>query len=105
MDVMFAKYCIAPKLRLIEGQLNQDLLPQFDERLFCRFEDVVPEDREQRRADMEANLRNGVTCINEERQRLGLEPVPWGKHPFLPSSVVAIGRNSEDSKNGQDNDT
>ena len=82
MDVMFAKYCIAPKLQLIADQLNQDLLPRFDDRLFCQFEGVVPEDRDQRRADMEANLRNAVTTINEERRRLNLEPVSWGDRPF-----------------------
>jgi HK97 family phage portal protein len=87
MDLIFAKYCIAPKLRLIEDQLNQDLLPRFDRRLFCRFEGVVPENREQARADMEANLRHGVTTINEERQRMGREPVPWGDKP-LPREAV-----------------
>ena len=91
MGLIFAKYCIAPKLRLIEDQLNQDLLPQFDPRLFCRFEDVVPEDREQRRADMEANLRNGVTTINEERRRLGYESVSWGNRPYLPASLGPVG--------------
>ena len=84
MDVIFAKYCIAPKLRLIEDQLNQDLLPRFDARLFCRFEGVIPEDREQRRADMETHLRYGVTTVNEERHRLGREPVAWGDKPFRP---------------------
>ncbi len=88
MDVIFAKYCIAPKLRLIEDQLNQDLLPLFDKRLFCRFEEVVPEDREQRRADMEANLRHGVTTINEERRRLGRDPVSWGDRPHLPGRLA-----------------
>ena len=89
MDVIFAKYCIAPKLRLIEDQLNQDLLPRFDARLFCRFEDVIPEDRAQRRADVVANLQHGVTTINEERHRLGREPVAWGDNPFRPGSAKA----------------
>jgi HK97 family phage portal protein len=87
MGMIFAKYCIAPKLRLIEDQLNQDLLPRFDARLFCRFENVVPEDRAQARADMEANLRNGVTTINEERQKMGREPVAWGQEPMRVQSA------------------
>jgi HK97 family phage portal protein len=87
MDLIFARYCIAPKLRLIEAQLNQDLLPRFDARLFCRFEGVIPEDREQTRADMEANLRHGVTTINEERRRQGRAPVAWGDKPNLRSAA------------------
>lgn len=90
MDLIFARYCIAPKLRLIEDQLNQDLLPQYDARLFCRFEGVVPEDREQSRADREANLRHGVTTINEERRKLGLSDAPWGDRPYLPGSLNPV---------------
>jgi len=82
MDVIFARYCIAPRLRLIEDQLNQDLLPMFDEGLVCRFEDVVPEDREQRRADLELDLKYGVRTVNEVREtERGLPPVEWGDRP------------------------
>ncbi len=91
MDVIFARYCIEPKLRLIEGQLNQDLATRFDTRLFCRFHSVIPEDRAENRADREANLRLGVTTINEERRKLGKPPVPWGDRPLLPSNYAPLG--------------
>ena len=90
MDVTFAKYCIAPKLKLIESQLNQDLVSRYDSRLFCRFDDVVPEDREQNRADMEAALAHGVTTINEEREKLGRPSVPWGDKPYLSENMTQI---------------
>lgn len=91
MDVIFSRYCIEPKLRLIEGQLNQDLARRFDARLFCRFRSVIPEDRAENRADMEASLRHGVTTINEERRRQGKLPVPWGDRPLLPSNYMPMG--------------
>jgi len=91
MDVIFARYCIEPKLRLIEAQLNQDLLPRFDPGLVCRFAPVVPGDQAQQRADMEANLRLGVTTINEERRRQGRPPVAWGERPLLPANYAPIG--------------
>lgn len=90
MDAIFARYCIEPKLRLIEAQINQDLLPRFDRRLICRFAPVVPEDRAHERADMEANLRYGVTTINEERRRQGREPVSWGDRPLMPGNYVPV---------------
>ena len=93
MDVIFARYCIEPKLRLIEAQLNQDLVRRFDERLFCRFASVVPQDRAHDRADMETNLRTGVSTVNEERRRRGHAPVPWGDRPLLPSNIVALREN------------
>lgn len=90
MDVIFTRYCIDPKLRLIESQLNQDLVKRFDERLICRFRSAVPEDRGHDRADMEANLKHGVTTVNEERRRLGLKPVQWGDRPLLPSNYSSL---------------
>jgi HK97 family phage portal protein len=91
MDVIFARYCIEPKLRLIEAQLNQDLARRFDPQLVCRFRPVVPEDRDQNRSDMETNLRHGVTTINEERRRQGRPPVLWGDKPILPGNVRRMG--------------
>jgi len=41
LEYIFAKYCVYPRLRLIEEELNQDLLPLYDRRLFCRFENPV----------------------------------------------------------------
>ncbi len=90
MDAIFARYCVEPKLRMIEAQINQDLLPRFDRRLICRFAPVVPEDRAHERADMEANLRYGVTTINEERRRQGREPMSWGDRPLMPGNYVPV---------------
>ena len=90
MDIIFARYCVDPKLRLIEAQLNQDLVRRFDGRLFCRFRSAIPADRAQDRADMEAHLRSGVTTINEERRKQGMEPVRWGDRPLLPSNFVPL---------------
>jgi HK97 family phage portal protein len=90
MDVIFTRYCIEPKLRLIEGQINQDLARRFDDRLFCRFRSAIPEDRAENRAEMEANLRLGVTTVNEERRKQGKLPVPWGDRPLLPSNYAPL---------------
>jgi hypothetical protein len=40
---------------------------------------------------MEANLRLGVTTINEERRRQGRAPVSWGERPLLPANYAPLG--------------
>jgi HK97 family phage portal protein len=82
---------IVPRLRLFEARLNERLCPLYDERLFLVFDDPIPENREQRLAQMDVRLRNGVTSINEERQIDGLEEAEWGTVPLLSTALQPIG--------------
>lgn len=94
---------VRPRCKMIEGTINEDLCPRFDERLFVAFDDPVPENREQRRLDHEMQLKNGVQTINEVRQDLGLEEVPWGEEPYLPMNLVPIGMAGDDDGDGDGN--
>ena len=78
MDVIFARYCIAPRLQMIAAQLNQDLLPRYDARLFVRFDNVVPEDEQKKRAINREDFRAGLLTRNEARAAVGLDAVPDG---------------------------
>ena len=77
----YAERCLLPRLRRIEQKLNQDLLPQFDPRLFVAFENPVPADKEFRLKTQEIYLKNNVLTINEVRAENGREPVDWGDEP------------------------
>jgi hypothetical protein len=76
---------------LFEARLNERLCPLYDERLFLVFDDPVPENREQRLAQMDVRLRNGVTSINEERLIDGLDEAEWGTVPLLSTTLQPIG--------------
>jgi HK97 family phage portal protein len=82
---------IVPRLRLFEARLNERLCPLYDDRLFVAFDDPVPENRDQRLAQMDTRLRNGVTSINEERQIDGLEEADWGAVPLISTTLQPIG--------------
>lgn len=82
---------IVPRLRLFEARLNERLCPLYDERLFVAFDDPVPENREQRLAQMTARLTTGMTSINEERQIDGLEEAEWGAVPLVSTTLQPIG--------------
>lgn len=67
---------IAPRCRLIEEVLNQNVLPRYDlgEDAMLAFDDPVPgnEDRDSQIADR--RLKAGVVTINEVRTEIGDEP-------------------------------
>jgi HK97 family phage portal protein len=73
---------IAPKCTRLEDQLNEELAPLYDERLFVAFDDCVPQNRELRLKEIDTRLSTGLTTINEERAMEGLPPVDWGEVPL-----------------------
>jgi len=91
LNEIFARWTVRPKLEMIAGAVNQDLCPRFDPGLECEFDDPVPADRSADRADMLARVNSGVTTVNEERARLGLEPVEWGDVPAGGPSGAGTG--------------
>lgn len=72
----FSKRAILPKLRLIEGQLNQYLLPKFSEKaLWFEFENPAQEDKILQATYWQMAINAGWLTKNEVREELGLEPL------------------------------
>lgn len=90
-EYQYAKDTILPRLIRIEQKLNEKLLPRYDDKLFCAFDNPVPEDQEIRRKERESNLRMGYSSINQERERDRLPPVSWGKLPWMQLNLVQVG--------------
>jgi HK97 family phage portal protein len=78
---------ISPRLRRRDEKLNEQLIPLYDpsRRLFLASEDPIPLNREFTAKEKELDLKYGVVSINEDRMERGLEPVPWGWAPWLPT--------------------
>lgn len=83
----YEKFTILPRLRRIEQKLNEQLIPLYNEpRLFCAFDNPVPEDEQIELQRDEIYLRNGVITVNEVRARQALPPVEWGDEPVPMTS-------------------
>lgn len=67
---------IAPRLRLIEDVLNQNLLPRFDvgDDAVLAFDDPVPDNVERESVVLDRYLRVGAKTLNDAREELGEEP-------------------------------
>ena len=70
MERIFAHNTVMPKLALIAQQIQQDILPAYPVALRCDFEAILPEDREQLRADATAAFDRGALTIDELRETL-----------------------------------
>lgn len=87
---VYAKFCIEPRLRLFEEKLNERLTTRYDDKLFVAFDSCVPEDREFELKNDTELVRAYIMPINEVRAQRGLDPVPWGDEPFIPSPFPAM---------------
>lgn len=91
IDQTFNQECIFPRATLLSEVISRDILAFWDDSLVFKFENPVPKDKDFRLQERQTNLQYGYTSINEERERDGLEPAPWGQVPYLSITQVPVG--------------
>lgn len=78
---LYYQFTIQPALRLDAEQLTELLLPEFGiapGTAWFVYDDVSTEDQENVRQDTAVHVAGGVMTINEQRAKLGLEPMDGG---------------------------
>lgn len=92
---MFMKDTISPRHRRCEQKINEQILPRYDDKLFCAFENCVPEDREfLHRVRIEST--NKLITVNEARAEMGKDEVEGGDLLYTDSMSVPIGTMPEE---------
>lgn len=93
-DYTYQKETILPRLRLIEEKMNEKIAPIYDPNLVIQFDNPVPDDNDFRLKEKEINIRMGITSIDEEREKDGLEPLnlPETSTPLIPFNMVPSGQ-------------
>jgi len=86
---------IIPHLRKIASDLNEWLVPLFDERLKLEFDiDAIPALSERLKRTYEnvtSAVREGIMTRNEARQELGLEPKDGGDDLYISATLFPLG--------------
>lgn len=90
MDLIFARYCIAPRVQMIEDQLNQDLLPRYDPKLFIKFDGVIPEDEDARRDRARKDFESGLITLNQALRETGRPEEGGGDIRYVSTRKVKI---------------
>ena len=93
---------IIPLLDKIQGDLNEWLVPQFnDEALELRYDiDSIPAMAEQRRRVFEsvtAGVKDGILTRNEAREQLGYEPIDGADSLMVPANLMPLNIASEET--------
>lgn len=106
-NLSYAVDTVKPITKRTEQQWNQNLVPRFDDTgsLFCAFDDPVPADKEERRAERQSLLR--ISTINEQRAEDGLPSVAGGDVILvevnkIPLSSAPLGPQQEIDDNNDD---
>jgi HK97 family phage portal protein len=85
---------IIPHLRKVASDLNEWLVPMFDERLTLEFDiDSIPALSERVKRTYEnvtSAVREGIMTRNEARQQLNLEPIEGADLKFIPENAIKI---------------
>lgn len=94
-EYVFALRNIKPKLIQSEEKLNESLMPMYKQNgrnyLFVKYADPVPQNRELIIKERESRLSTGYSSINEEREKNGDKPVPWGDVPIMSAVMAPLG--------------
>ena len=102
-DLFMAQFNTLPRCTRIEEKLNEQLCPMYDgERLFVAFDNPVPKDVANQRAEDQFRLTNYLTTVNEIRQRDGEEEVEWGDLPLTSPGIAPLGSQPQPSATGGD---
>lgn len=73
-DYLFSKYVLLPRLEFLRSQMQERLVPEYDERLIVNFVNPVQEDRDQQLQAMQ--WAPFAASIGEHRFAQGLDPLP-----------------------------
>lgn len=87
-EYLFAKWVVRPRLLLRQAAINDQLAPQYDERIEARFEDPVDEDWEFKQRVMVG--RPDAFTMDEHRELAGMAPLPDGAGEVFPQSFATI---------------
>jgi len=102
-DLFMAQFNTLPRCTRIEEKLNEQLCPMYDgERLFVAFDNPVPKDKADQRAEDQMRLTACLTTVNEIRQRDGEEEVEWGYLPLVSGGIAPLGSQPQPSATGGD---
>jgi HK97 family phage portal protein len=87
---MFMKDTISPRHRRYEQKINEQILPRYDDKLFCAIDNCVPEDKVFEQLARMENVNAGILSRSEVRAELGIIERPECDGILVPNNLVPI---------------
>lgn len=95
-ELLFARWCVEPRLEFLRSELQANLVPDYDDRLILDYESPVAEDQEFQLKAMQAMTT--TVRVNEWRELQGLDPIdgPEGE-VFVKPGTMSITEKLEET--------
>ena len=71
--------------------MNEVLVPRFDERIFCVYENCIPEDKEFEHKTRKENVDSAIINRNEARLELGKDEKEGLDEFYISNMLMPIG--------------
>jgi HK97 family phage portal protein len=96
-EINFCKRAVLPRLRMLQGQINQFLIPKFSDgqNIWFEFENQTPNDEKYNAEVYQIYLNAGVMLPNEVREELGLEQMDEDEYKRFQDMKNPIKPNEE----------
>lgn len=91
---MHMRDTISPRHRRMEQKINEQIIIRYDDKLFCAFENCVPED-EKFKHEVRIGSVDKIITRNEARQEIGREEVEGGDTLYTEGTQIPIGTTPE----------
>ena len=89
-EFVLAKYGIRPNHIRFESKLNEYIGPEFDEKLFLAFDNIVPEDKEFALKEDTELVKGSIKSPNEVRKERGMEEAEGGNEPLIARGIMPL---------------
>ena len=90
----FWNLTLVPQIHFLQDKMETDFFNRFAKDLRCEFDiSAIPElqeDEDKRYARYGEAATTGLITINEAREKIGLDPVPWGDTWFKPMMLQPV---------------
>jgi HK97 family phage portal protein len=97
----FAQDTLIPLWRLVESELQADLIPEFDRRLTITYDtgqvEALQESEEERRAFLLSEFQSGALTLNEYRRLRGYADTDQGDVFYLPNTITITSATPEEA--------
>ena len=83
----YMKFTIAPRLARLQEKINEKLIWRYDDKLFVKFDNCVPDDKDFLLNERVKHVSWGIENINEIRKGIGKEPY---NDNFFNSPIIPV---------------
>lgn len=94
----YAENAILPRCDRMAQKINEKILPLYGDKLFCAFDNPVPQDRKLILTEQIGRTKAGIMTINEARAEQQLGPVEGGDVPYIDNRLMPLTGESEEEQ-------